>query len=330
MKMLSSFAMTVNRDEILALEAASKLARSFMGRTAPNPPVGAAGLSESGELLGVEAHHQAGLEHAEARLIRVLRENGKIDKLKTVLVTLEPCNHTGRTPPCTDALIGAKVKRVIFAEVDPNPKVKGAGQEKLRQAGIEVVSGAEELKSAPSPDLEEVLTRCRRLIAPFRKWILTERPWVVVKTAYQDGSMIPPKGAKTFTSEAALKLAHQIRRESDAILTGSGTVLADLPEFTVRRVEDHAETRRWLVVLDRRKRVPEAWTKAAIQRGFHLKTDLELEAALEFLGRKGCHQVLVEAGPLLSQAVLSSSLWDESVVITREKDQETIAYRLRK
>ncbi|MCC7441266.1 MAG: RibD family protein, partial [Bdellovibrionales bacterium] len=120
---------------------------------------------------------------------------------------------------------------------------------------------------------------------------------------------------KTFSSEESLIQAHALRRRADAILTGSGTVLADDPSFTVRKVPDHAERARWLIVLDRRRRVPEQWMDRAAARGLKARRAGSLEEALDFLGSEGCLEVLVEAGPELTRSVIESGLWDEDVVI---------------
>jgi diaminohydroxyphosphoribosylaminopyrimidine deaminase / 5-amino-6-(5-phosphoribosylamino)uracil reductase len=291
----------------LAIEEASR----FVGATSPNPPVGAAALDREGAVLGVQAHQLAGTGHAEARLLRDCAERGLSGRVETVVVTLEPCNHQGRTGPCTEAILALpSVRRVVFGARDPNPKVKGGGAERLKQAGLETLSLEE--SSHPLADA------CRELIRPFRHWVTTGLPWVTVKTARTaEGSMIPPPGRKTFTSPDSLKLAHELRRRADAIITGSGTILADRPELTVRLVPDHPGKRRWLVVLDRRGRVPADWLKEAEARGFRPVTGLGFEEALRFLGSEGALEALVEAGPGLSGAVLSTPLWNDHVVITQ-------------
>jgi len=126
--------------------------------------------------------------------------------------------------------------------------------------------------------------------------------------------MIPPPGQKTFTSETSLTHAHALRRRADAILTGSGCILADDPAFTVRRVPDHPGKSRILAILDRRRRVPDAYFAAARARGLEPRRYEGLEAALDELGAEGALEVLVEAGPTLRRAVLESGLWDEEVI----------------
>ncbi|HUP55931.1 MAG TPA: bifunctional diaminohydroxyphosphoribosylaminopyrimidine deaminase/5-amino-6-(5-phosphoribosylamino)uracil reductase RibD [Bdellovibrionota bacterium] len=287
-----------------AMDLAVERAREHVGATSPNPPVGAVALDSSGALLATGAHVKAGLGHAEARLLAELREKGILARAHSVVVTLEPCNHQGRTPPCSEALLAAGIRRVVYACKDPNPRVAGDGAGHLRRAGLEVEELAHEGAS--------------RLIQPFTRWVTSGRPWVVVKTALDaEGSMIPPPGMKTFTSEASLELAHRLRRESDAIITGSGTILADQPEFTVRRVPDHPGKRRWLMLLDRRGRVPESYLALARSRGFEPRRAVSPEEALDFLGSQGCLQALVEAGPLVTEAFVAGCLWDRRVVIKR-------------
>jgi diaminohydroxyphosphoribosylaminopyrimidine deaminase/5-amino-6-(5-phosphoribosylamino)uracil reductase len=292
-----------------AMALALKTARPFVGATAPNPPVGAVALNARGEILSAQAHQKAGTAHAEAAVLKDLEARSLLHELHTMVVTLEPCNHQGRTPPCTEALIRAGAKRVVYGAKDPNPHVTGSGAERLRAAGIETCLIAS----------QELAHDCEELIRSFAYWSKTGLPWVTLKSAINaEGSMIPPRGQKTFTSPESLKLAHELRKRADAIITGSGTILADLPEFTVRHVPDHPGKSRWLIVLDRGKRTPKQWIQAAENRGFRVRTDLELNEAIEFLGKNGCLEVLIEAGPLVTDAVLRASLWNEHVVIKQE------------
>ena len=303
----------MNSDALkIALEAALQEASRFVGATSPNPPVGAAGVNAAGLILSVKAHERAGTAHAEARVIADLGERGILDQLHTLVVTLEPCNHLGRTPPCTEAILKSPTRRVVFGVPDPNPRVAGGGEKRLIAAGIEVVK-----LNDPA---------CAELLAPFSKWVRTGIPFVTVKRAISSGSiakrasgsMIPPAGQKTFTSPDSLRFAHELRRRADAILTGSGTWLADSPLFTVRHVPDHPGKTRWLVVLDRRKRIPEESLKIAENRGFRIHQAASFEEALHRLGQLGVLEVLIEAGPLLSDSVLQSGFWDRDVVITHE------------
>ena len=144
------------------------------------------------------------------------------------------------------------------------------------------------------------------------------------------GSMIPPQGQKTFTSERSLRFAHELRKRSDAILTGSGTVLADEPLFTVRRVPDHLEKSRWLILLDRRNRVPELYLAKAHLAGFRVVRFLDLQKSLEFLGSQGVLEVLVEAGPELTRSILDGGFWDTHVLIETSPSGERVTEKARK
>ena len=302
-----------------AFEAALSEARRFEGATAPNPPVGAVALDSEGKILSVQAHRKAGTAHAEAAVIEDLRARGELSKVHTLVVTLEPCNHHGRTPPCSEAITGAGIKRVIAGCADPNPKVAGGGAERLRAAGVDF-RFLGDLGSAEL-GLASLVKSCELLIAPFAYRQRTGLPWVTVKQAISfQGSMFPAPGLKTFTSESSLILAHELRKRSDAILTGSGTVISDRPLFTVRRVPDHPGKRRWLVVMDRRRRVETElpdWCRAAEERGFDLKFGDDLETTLKDLSEQGVMEALLEAGPSLTEVVLQSDFWCRHVLISQ-------------
>jgi diaminohydroxyphosphoribosylaminopyrimidine deaminase / 5-amino-6-(5-phosphoribosylamino)uracil reductase len=295
-----------------AFSRALDCAEEFVGATSPNPPVGCVLLDRDGAVLAAEAHRRAGEAHAEARAIAAARQAGAFGRIHTAVVTLEPCNHWGRTPPCTEAILASGARAVWIGASDPNPAVVGGGAQRLAAAGLDVRF----IRALKAGDASALAARAERLAAPFAKRARTGLPWITVKQALdRGGSMIPPPGAKTFTSDASLRFAHALRRRADAILTGSGTVLADAPEFTVRRVPDFPLKRRALAVLDRRGRVPEGYFHAAGERGLDAWRARSPEGALERLGRAGALEVLVEAGPALTGALLKAGLWDEHVVI---------------
>jgi diaminohydroxyphosphoribosylaminopyrimidine deaminase/5-amino-6-(5-phosphoribosylamino)uracil reductase len=307
-----------------AFHAAIHEASRFRGATSPNPPVGAAALGdsndESGEILAIEAHEEAGTAHAEAKLLSKLSE-AELSRLRTLFITLEPCNHQGRTPPCTEAILRAFAAhphfKVVYAVRDPNPKVAGAGASRLRASGVPV-------RCLEETDPHDPLTyECQRLIAPFTKWVLHGIPWVTVKTVWNaQGTMIPPPGQKTFSSPESLKLAHELRKRADAIITGSGTVISDSPEFTVRYVADHqlkSPKKRILSFFDRRKLVPKSWYEGRKQQGFEIvepPAGVHFPDFLRVLGGLGVLEVLIEAGPELSGWILESGFWDEHVRIS--------------
>ena len=294
-----------------AMHAAAYEARKWLGATSPNPAVGAAALNADGKILAVAAHKRAGEAHAEAALLAHCAQQGLLPQVAMLCVTLEPCNHQRRTPPCTEAIIQSGIKRVVIGTRDPNPHVTGGGVEKLQQAGIEVMCGVAE-------------DECQQLIHAFAYHAKTGKPWVTIKRAFnRDGSMLPTTGQKTFTSQQSLILAHRLRKKADAILTGSGTILADNPEFTVRHVPDFGGKQRFLAILDRRKQVPENYLQAARQRGLEPIIYDDIENVFHDLTARGARDILVEAGPALAKAVLDSHLWTMSVTI-QQADSDTV------
>ena len=295
------------------MQAALAAARPWEGATSPNPPVGCALLDRSGNVIAAAGHHGAGQLHAEALAIQQARAAGKSDLIHTVVVTLEPCNHHGRMGPCTEAILATPAEHVVIGIPDPNPKVAGGGAGHLRRAGL--------LVDFLTGDTAQV----ERLIAPFKKRVTQGLPFVTVKQAInRDGTMLPPQGQKTFTSQGSPMIAHALRRRADAIITGAGTVLADDPHFTVRLLPDHIGKRRKLIVFDRRKRVPAAYFEAAQQRGFDASVAVDLETALRDVAAAGGLEVLVEAGPQLTNHVLISPFWDEHVTIAQTDAEDTI------
>lgn len=292
-------------------------AEAFAGATAPNPPVGCAVLDAQGAVLACEAHQRAGGLHAEAAALAVCREAGLVDQVHTLIVTLEPCNHHGRTPPCVEAILASPAKAVWIGSRDPNPAVAGEGGARLARAGLDIAF-AGDLDHRDAVDLSR---QAARLIAPFATWSVHGRPWLTLKQALTaDGGMVPPAGAKTFTSQTSLVLAHRLRRQADAIVTGSGTILADAPLFTVRRAPDPRQAPRRLAILDRRRRTPASYLDAARRRGFEVSLHDDIPALLADLAASGVLEALVECGPTLLDAFLAADLWDERVTIRQRLD----------
>ena len=225
-------------DEYFMREAL-RAARHAIGRTSPNPMVGAAVVRE-GRIVSIGWHRAAGTPHAE---VHALKMAGGLARGATLYVTLEPCSHYGRTPPCVDAVINAGIARVVAAMSDPNPKVAGRGFERLRQAGIGVTVGV----------LED---EARRLNEVFLKWITTGLPFVMLKTAMSlDGKIATSTGqSKWITSEAARRRVHEWRDEFDAIMVGIGTVFADNPSLTTRL--DRPTRNPIRIIVDSRARTP--------------------------------------------------------------------------
>jgi diaminohydroxyphosphoribosylaminopyrimidine deaminase/5-amino-6-(5-phosphoribosylamino)uracil reductase len=303
------------------------LAAKGRGLASPNPMVGAV-LVHDGRIIGEGFHTYDGLRHAE---IIALEAAGEKARGATLYINLEPCCHTGRTGPCTRALIAAGVAHIVAAMPDPNPAVSGRGFKELRAAGIRVDC------SCTSGSSEEA----RRLNEAFAWWIRRRRPLVTLKTALTlDGSLVLPKsrnGRETrwITSEVSRAEVHRMRHASDAIMTGIGTIVADDPLLTDR---SGVPRRRPLlrVVLDSRLRLsPKSqivhsargdvlvFTCASLSsvrakrlsaRGLEIcrvrsrRGRTDLAAVLEELGRRDILSLQLEAGPLLNQAALEADL----------------------
>lgn len=287
--------------------------------TAPNPRVGAV-VVRDGRVIGEGFHRGAGTPHAEAVAL-----DGVDAAEATLYVNLEPCSHHGRMPPCAPAIVAAGVTRVVAAIEDPDPKVAGAGFAHLRAGGVEVVTGV-------------LADEARRLNAGFLKQRTTGRPVVTLKLALSlDGRLAAPDGsARWITGEQARARVHARRLEVDAIVTGSGTVLADDPELTVRAVPADRQPAR--VILDARGRVPAgakvfaspgetivvtteassheaqlAWKEAGAEVvlvGSGPVGGVDLGALLDLLGRRGWHELYFEAGATLAAALLRDGLVD--------------------
>ncbi len=306
---------------------ALQLARLGVYSTPPNPAVGCVIVSADGRVAGEGHHQKAGEPHAE---IFALGEAGSSARGGTAYVTLEPCAHFGRTPPCADALLDAGVARVVAALRDPNPRVNGGGLEKLARAGVSTAVGLLE-------------SEARELNRGFVSRMERGRPWVTVKLATSlDGRTGLANGAsKWITGAAARADAQRLRARASAILTGSGTVLADDPSLTVRDpslVMRGRQPRR--VILDTSLRVParakildaaapttvftstdapSARADALRSAGVDVQTapgqasGLDLEVVLARLAAAECNEVLVEAGSTLAGRFVAAGLVDEIV-----------------
>ncbi len=265
------------------------LGRGVRTSTSPNPWVGAVIVPTSEDPVAEGATCPPGGPHAEAVALELA---GETARNATVYVTLEPCSHHGRTPPCADALVAAGVRRVVVGILDPDPRVSGRGVARLREAGIRVDVGVGE---------EEVATSLR----PYLAQRLRGRPWVVLKLAATlDGRIAAPDGSSQWITGPQARIdAQQLRAESDAILVGAGTVRADNPTLTVRDVPGRDPLR---VVLGH---PPE---KARVLPA--LVHDGELQPLLEDLGQRGMLQLLVEGGSKVAASFHQSGLVDQYVI----------------
>lgn len=310
--------------DIKFMRLALREAKKGIGRTSPNPCVGAV-IVQDDIVISRGYHKKAGTPHAE---IHALQKAGDKARGATIYVTLEPCNHTGRTPPCSHALYKAGIRRVVVGMEDPNPLVDGSGNSFLRKKGIEVLSG--------------VLERdCQELNLPFIKHITTGRPFVVMKAGMSlDGKLNYQSGeAGKITGEESLKKLHGLRNSFDAILVGRKTVIADNPSLTTRLVKNGRDPLR--VILDSSLQIsPES-------KIFHLKSSaptivfcshfaakdnikqlleidgvlvqtigtdkegrLDLNDVLDNLGKMGICSLLVEGGAAVHSSFLKKDLVD--------------------
>jgi diaminohydroxyphosphoribosylaminopyrimidine deaminase/5-amino-6-(5-phosphoribosylamino)uracil reductase len=296
------------------------LARRGVGRTSPNPAVGAV-VVRRGEIVGRGFHRRAGTAHGEAA---ALQDAGARARGGTLYVTLEPCAHHGRMPPCVDAVLASGVREVVVGTRDPNPKVRGGGIARLRRAGLVVRFGV-------------LRAECDDVIADFRKHVTTGLPFVTLKLAASlDGRIATAAGeSRWITGAASRRLVHRLRNEHDAVLVGAETVLHDDPELTCRLRRGRNPVR---VVLDGRLRVDERYrvvrdgkaptllltaaapsparrarmegNGAAIVRLGATAGRIPLRRALREIGKRGVMSVLVEGGADVAAGLLTAKLVD--------------------
>ena len=303
------------------MAAALRLARKAAGRTSPNPLVGAV-VVRNGRVVGSGYHRRAGEPHAE---VDALRQAGPRARGATLYVTLEPCNHVGRTPPCCDAILRAGIARVVVAAIDPNPITNGRGIARLRRAGLRVVTGVRRRQA-------------EALNAPFRKAMTARLPYAIAKIGQSlDGKIATSRGeSRWITSPASRRLAHRLRREADAVLVGVTTVLRDDPRLTVRGVP-RRPGHPVKVIVDSRLRTPPtarclnastapamvATTSRSASRIARLRARgaevirvasrggrVPLRPLFRRLVQRGIHSVLIEGGGELLASALRERLVD--------------------
>ncbi|MFZ3170636.1 MAG: bifunctional diaminohydroxyphosphoribosylaminopyrimidine deaminase/5-amino-6-(5-phosphoribosylamino)uracil reductase RibD [Carboxydocellales bacterium] len=315
------------------MRLALELAAMGKGRTNPNPMVGAIVVKE-GKIVGEGYHQKAGTPHAE---VHALKAAGLDAKGATIYVTLEPCSHHGRTPPCTEAIIKAGITKVVAAMTDPNPLVAGRGLEKLRRAGLEVVLGVLE-------------TEARQLNEVFLSYITSRQPFVLMKSAMTlDGKISTRSGhSRWVTGQKARAYVHELRDEYDSILVGIGTVLADDPALTTR-LEDKAGKDPVRIVVDSEGRLPldakvltqksDAPTIVAVTPRALEEKLAQLQAAgaeilvtredskgmvdlthlMELLGQREIASVMVEGGAQINAAALTAGVVDKVAMFIAPK-----------
>lgn len=321
--------LTIQPQDASFMRIALEEARKGQGRTAPNPCVGAVVVRE-GEIVGRGYHQRAGTPHAE---VNALDDAGELAAGATLYVTLEPCNHTGRTPPCTRAILQAGIKRVVVGMNDPNPTVAGGGNAFLASRGIEVASGV-------------LAEECTALNRAFAKHITTGLPWVVMKAGISlDGRISHGPGlAGRITGEASWLFTHRLRNTLDAILVGIGTALIDDPSLTTRLPASESGRDPVRIVLDSHLRLPPraklltqksqapTWifcdgdapgaAEESLTRSgavvFRVSTGddgrLDCREIMARLGRNGITSVLVEGGAEVHASLLRAGLVDEVYV----------------
>lgn len=298
------------------------IAKNALGRTSPNPLVGAV-IVRNGEVVGTGWHQRAGMPHAE---INALKQAGDLAKDATIYVTLEPCCYHGRTGPCTEALIKAGIRRAVVAMTDPNPEVAGCGIASLRRAGIEVIEGV-------------LCTEAAKLNETFIKWISTKMPFGVLKTAMTiDGKIATHTGhSRWITGNQARLMVHQLRNRYDSILVGIGTILADNPELTTRlpyggknpvRIIVDTMARTPLsskIVTDGLARTiiavapdaPQDRINALKEKGVEVyciprsENGLDLRELFKVLGSQNMTSVLIEGGASINASALQAHLVDK-------------------
>ena len=271
----------------MSLERALELAERGRGTTHPNPVVGAV-VVRDGEVVGEGWHERAGGPHAE---VAALEAAGERARGATLFVTMEPCTHHGRTPPCAERVVEAGVARVVAGSLDPNPKA-GGGLEQLRAAGVEAEVAA-----------GEDAFRARRQNEAWRTWIRLRRPFVTYKVAVTLDGRVAVPGSRWVSGEESRRLVHELRAASDAVAVGMGTVRADAPLLTARDVEAERQPRRL------------AFGRGPLPEGSELELRTgSLSEELATLAGEGAQSLLLEGGPTLATAFLDEDLVDRLLV----------------
>lgn len=298
-----------------------ELAKNGLGTTYPNPLVGSV-IVHDGKIIGEGFHYKAGQPHAEVNAVKSV-VNQEYLKDATIYVSLEPCSHFGKTPPCADLIIEKGIKKVVIGSTDPNPKVAGRGIKKLMEAGCDLILGVLE-------------NECTELNKRFFKFHSKKRPYVFLKWAETADNFIAPKNETRndtkpvwITNEFSRQIAHKIRAEEMAILVGTNTVLQDNPSLTVRDWSGKNPVR---VVIDRTLKIPENFSvldgkietivlneikSSEREKLKFVKIDFSENLPKQIcnvLFEKGIQSLIIEGGAKTLQTFIDSNLWDEALV----------------
>ena len=278
---------------MIFLESAFELAAESLGRAHPNPTVGAV-IVHGADVVGKGVTEEYGGRHAE---VVALDAAGERARGATIYVTLEPCNHTSMTSPCTDALLAAGVAKVVAGQRDPNPTVEGGGLDRLRDAGVEVEIAEGELAF-----------RCRQQIAEWRTWVAERRPFVTYKVAATLDGRVTSPDSRWVSGEESRRLVHVLRAASDAVAVGMGTVRWDNPRLDARDVPVLRQPRRL------------AFGRGPLPEGSELELRPgPLREELESLAADGVQSLLLEGGPTLAAAFFEQDLIDKLLVFVAPK-----------
>lgn len=308
-----------------------QLAKNGLGTTYPNPLVGSVIVS-NGKIIGEGWHFKAGSPHAEVNAIKSVRDKGILNKA-TIYVSLEPCSHYGKTPPCADLIVQSGIKNIVIGSLDPNPQVAGRGVKKLIDAGCRVEVGVLEKE-------------CLELNKRFFTFHQQKRPYIILKWAETLDRFISPKNETRtetkpvwITNTYSRQIAHKMRGEEMAIMVGTNTVLQDNPSLTTRHWSGGNPTR---VVLDRGLKIPPSSTildgkvktyiftenkeahkslpiKEKPKNNVHIEIDFNKSIAEQIcnaLYQQGIHSLIVEGGSKTLQTFINENLWDEAFIFT--------------
>ncbi len=323
---------STDENDIRFMKAAIREAKKGLGCTSPNPVVGAVIVGNE-EIIAAGYHHKAGLPHAEREALALL--SGKAHGC-TLYVTLEPCHHHGKTPPCTAAILDSGITRVVIGMTDPNPEVAGGGADFLQSKGIQVEIGLLE-------------NECRLLNEAFLKLVLAKRPFVIAKSAVTlDGWTATSTGHSLWiTNEKSRKTVHRLRNQVDAVMVGVGTVIADNPQLTTRSLSGRRRDAK-RIILDTNFRTPvDSWVvnhdssaETVIVVGEHVPgaklkkyekkkvsflvcpvkdNRIDLPALLDILAEQSISSLLLEGGAAVMNSMLKERLVDKYYIFVAPK-----------